>query len=289
MEKRRIGFFNLYSINGENTLNVVENLTKTLRFVANQTNKLKKKDLSDDRICFLDFYNYNEEQGLIKVLFKSARHGYRAPLLNRNTIESRENPKTREEGEQVKTHLLIKFVEGDAIVFLETGRGILTMKIITEYLNTFVSIYNNRHKKEHIDGHFRFNMIPRDDFNEVLENMQRVTCAELYIDKQILGSDTLNFSDRIESVQEDVIISLKTEKKKSIKQVVNDILSKAAGVKSKIKRIRVKGKMSDSSESIIDTDFIIKKEYIEAQQNDETGEYDTEYMFSQLESLANKF
>ena len=44
------------------------------------------------------------------------------------------------------------------------------MKIITEYLNTFISIYNNNHKKEHIDGHFRFNMIPRDDFNEVLEN-----------------------------------------------------------------------------------------------------------------------
>ena len=194
MEKRRIGFFNIYCIEGEKTLNVVENLAKTLRFIANQTNKLKKKDINDDRICFLDFYDYNEEEGLIKILFKSARHSYRAPLLNRNTIESRENPKTKDEGEQVKTHLLIKFIEGDAIVFLETGRNILSMKIITEYLNTFISIYNNSHKKEHIEGYFRFNMIPRDDFNEVLENMQRVTFAEVFIDKQILGGDALNFS-----------------------------------------------------------------------------------------------
>lgn len=289
MEKRRIGFFNLYCIEEEKTLNTVEILAKTLRFIANQTNKLKKKDLSDDRICFLDFYNYDEEKGLIKILFKSARHSYRAPLLNRNTTESRENPKTKDEGEQVKTHLLIKFVEGDAIVFLETGRNILSMKIITEYLNTFISIYNNSHKKEHIEGYFRFNMIPRDDFREVLENMQRVTFAEVFIDKQILGGDTLNFSDRIEHVQEDIAISLKTVKKESIKQTIYDILSKITGGRTDIKRIRVKGKMSDSTESIIDTDFIVKKEYIEAQQSEETGEYNTQYMFSQLELLANKF
>ena len=289
MEKRRIGFFNLYCIEGEKTLNTVEILAKTLRFIANQTNKLKKKDLSDDRICFLDFYNYDEEKGLIKILFKSARHSYRAPLLNRNTIEARENPKTKDEGEQIKTHLLIKFVEGDAIVFLETGRNILSMKIITEYLNTFISIYNNNHKKEHIEGHFRFNMIPRDDFREVLENMQRVTFAEVFIDKQILGGDALNFSDRIEHVQEDIAISLKTVKKESIKQTIYDILSKITGGRTDIKRIRVKGKMSDSTESIIDTDFIVKKEYIEAQQSEETGEYNTQYMFSQLELLANKF
>ena len=289
MEKRRIGFFNIYCIEGEKTLNVVENLAKTLRFIASQTNKLKKKDINDDRICFLDFYDYNEEEGLIKILFKSARHSYRAPLLNRNTIESRENPKTKDEGEQVKTHLLIKFVEGDAIVFLETGRNILSMKIITEYLNTFISIYNNSHKKEHIEGYFRFNMIPRDDFNEVLENMQRVTFAEVFIDKQILGGDALNFSDRIEHVQEDIAISLKTIKKESIKQTIYDILSKITGGRTDIKRIRIKGKMSDSSESIIDTDFIVRKEYIEAQQSEETGEYNTQYMFSQLELLANKY
>lgn len=289
MEKRRIGFFNLYCIEGEKTLNIIYNLTKTLRFIASQTNKLKKKDLSDDRICFLDSYNYDEEQGLIKVLFKSAKHSYRAPLLNRNTIESRDNPKTREEGEQVKTHLLIKFVEGDAIVFLETGHNILSMKIITEYLNTFISIYNNSHKKECIDGHFQFNMIPSDDFSEGLENMQRVTCAELYIDKQILGSEALNFSNRIEQVQENIVISLKPEKKKSIKQLVYDVFSKTSGGRSKIRRIRVKGKMSDASESIIDTDFIVKKEYIDAQRSEETGEYNTQYMFSQLELLANNY
>ncbi len=289
MAQRRIGFFNLYCIDGENTLNVTEALIRTLRFIEIQTKKSKKIDISDDRICFLDFYEYDEDKRLLKILFKSARHSYRAPLLNRNTAESRENPKTREEGEQVKTHLLIKFIDGDAITFLETGRNILSMKIIAEYLNTFISVYNNSHKKEHIDGHLDFNVIPRDDFKEVLDNMQRVTFAEVFIDKQVLGSDSLNFSDRIEHVQEDIIIGLKTERKESIKQTIYDILSKITGGRTEIKRIRVKGKMGDASESIIDTDFIIKKEFIDAQQSEDTGEYNTQYMFSQLELLANKF
>lgn len=61
------------------------------------------------------------------------------------------------------------------------------------------------------------------------------------------------------------------------------------GGRTDIRRVRVKGKMSDSSESIIDTDFIIKKEYVDAQQDEDTGEYNTQYMFSQLELLSNDF
>lgn len=289
MAQRRIGFFYLHCMEGENTLDITENLLKVLRFISGQSNRAKKKDISDDRFCFLDSFEYDENKHLLKILFKSARHSYRAPLINRNTVESRENPKTREEGEQVKTHLLIKFVNGDAIVFLETGKSILTLKIISDYFNTFVSVYNNSHRRERINGLFHFEIIPRDNFREVLDNMQRVVFAEVFIDKQVLGSDALNFSNRLEYVQENIIIGLKTEKKESIKHTICDVLAKMSGGRTDIKRVRVKGKMSDSSESVIDTDFIIKKEYVDAQQDEETGEYNTQYMFSQLELLSNDY
>jgi hypothetical protein len=254
-----------------------------------QSNRAKKQDISDDRICFLDFFEYNEDACQLKMLFKSAKHSYRAPLLNRNTVEARENPKTMEEGEQVKTHLLIKFVNGDAIVFLETGRNVLTLKIITDYLNTFISIFNNAHRRDRIEGAFCFDMIPRDDFREVLDNMERVLCAEVFIDKQVLGSDALNFSERIEHVQDNIILEIKTERRETIKHTIYDIFSKLTGGSSVIRRIRVKGKTSDTNESIIDTSFINKKEYIDAQQDEDTGEYNTAYMFSQLELLSQDF
>lgn len=289
MAQRKIGFYYLHYRNGEEELEVEGGLLRLLQYIGAQSNRAKKQDIADDRICFLDLFEYDEEAGLLKILFKSAKHSYRAPLLNRNTVESRENPKTMEEGEQVKTHLLIKFVTGDAIVFLETGRNVLTLKIITDYLNTFISIFNNSHRRDRIEGGFYFDMIPRDDFREVLDSMERVLCAEVFIDKQILGGDALNFSDRIEHVQDNIIVEIKTERKETIKHTIYDIYSKLTGGRTDIRRIRVKGKTSDTNESIIDTSFINKKEYIDAQQNEETGEYNTAYMFSQLELLSRDF
>ena len=289
MTKRKIGFYYLHYRNGDEVLGVESGLVRLLQYINAQSNRAKKQDISDDRICFLDIFEYNEDSCLLKMLFKSAKHSYRAPLLNRNTVEARENPKTMEEGEQIKTHLLIKFVNGDAIVFLETGRNVLTLKIITDYLNTFISIFNNAHRRDRIKGTFSFDMIPRDDFREVLDNMERVLCAEVFIDKQVLGSDALNFSDRIEHVQDNIILEIKTERRETIKHTIYDIFSRLTGGQSVIRRIRVKGKTSDTNESIIDTSFINKKEFIDAQQNEDTGEYNTAYMFSQLELLSQDF
>lgn len=64
---------------------------------------------------------------------------------------------------------------------------------------------------------------------------------------------------------------------------------RANGANSEIRRIRVKGKLPNNNEGIIDTGFIIKKEYVDAQQNEDTGEYNTAYMFSQLVSLSRDY
>mgnify|MGYP001152184424 FL=1 len=131
-------------------------------------------------------------------------------------------------------------------------------------------------------------MIPRDDFEEVLNNMQRVTCASIYVQKQILGSEALNFSDTTYDAKEDIIIEVKAKRGLSLKTMMYDLLAKFNGGQT-IQRIKVTGKLPNNSEAIIDTSFIIKKEYIDAQRNEDTGEYNTDYMFSQLVLLSNNF
>ncbi len=288
MPQRKINFFFLQITENERILEIETNINRLLRYILSLSRTDRKQDISNERICFLESYSYDEDTHLAKLLFKSAKHSYRAPLLNRNTVELRDNPKTMEEGEQVKTHLLIKFKERDAIVFLETGRDILTMKNITDYLNLFVSIFNNKNNENIINGLFRFDMIPRDDFREVLENMQRVTCASIYVQKQILGSDALNFSNITNEAKENIVIEVKAKKGHSLKSMMYDLLAKFNGGQT-IQRIRVTGKLQNNSEAIIDTSFIIKREYINAQRNDDTGEYNTSLMFSQLISLSNNF
>ena len=288
MKQRKIGFFFLQLVSNEGHLEIEPIFDRLLRYIISQSKTKRKQDLSNDRIYFIESYSYDSENHLTKILFKSAKHSYRAPLLNRNTVESRDNPKTLEEGEQIKTHLLVKFKDGDAIVFLETGRDILTMKNIADYLNLFVSVFNSNHDRDKIEGGFHFDMIPRDDFREVLDSMQRVTCASIYVSKQILGSDALNFSNTTHEAKEDIIIEVKAQRGRSLKTLLYDFLAKLNGGQV-IQRIRATGKLPNKSESIIDTSFIIKKEYIEAQQNKETGEYNTPFMFSQLVLLSNDF
>lgn len=290
--KRKVGFFYLTfhrSADSESTNEIKDELFRVLNFITPKSRKFKKQDISDDRFCFLDSIEFHDETEVIKLLFKSAKHSYRAPLLNKNTVEERENPKTIEEGEQFKTHLLIKFVDGDALVFLESYKNGLTLKLVTEYFNEFILRYNGNHKREKIKGHFSFDAVPRDDFREVLDNMNRVVCASLYIEKQILGSDVLNYSNVTDNIQEDVIVEVKSKRGESIKHAIYDFLAKLNGGKTAIRKMRVKGVLPNNNESIIDTSFIIKKEYIDAQQNEDTGEISTQYLFAQLEELSNSF
>ena len=287
--KRKVGFFYLILRDGEESLLLQNEIPKLLRYINSQSKKARKQDISDDKFCFLDTYDFLEEDNLIKILFKSAKHSYRAPLLNKNTVEERENPKTIEEGEQIKTHLLLKLIGGDTIVFLETFRSALSLKTITDYLNEWISIYNSNHKRETIRGKFAFDIIPRDDFREVLNNMQRVVCASIFIEKNIIGSDSLNFSDMTNNIQEDIILEVRAKRGESIKHAVYDFLAKLNGGRSLIQKIRVKGVLPNKNESIIDSSFIIKKEYVDAQQNEDTGEINSEYLFSQLLVLSLDF
>lgn len=298
MANRRIGFHYLFLKkvvdNNEIELSVKDGLCDLLEYINGLQLIQRKKDLHNDKFVFLDIFSIHREidgSYLVQILFKSAKHSYRAPLLDRNTVESRENPKTMAEGEQMKTHVLIKFKDGDAILFLETGANMLTISNIIEYLNNQKNDYNSQQEDEEnmIHGKFYSEMIARDDFREVLAEMSRVSLAEVYIDKTILGSEFLNFSNPSDELKEDIVMSLKAEKRKCIKQHIYDLLDKWSGNNSKITRLRIKGKLPNNNESVIDTSFINKREFIDAQQDDDTGEYNSLYMFSQLVNLAKDY
>ena len=292
MQKRKISFNWLHlskKVNGEEVFENVEIfLPAFLEYICRLDRVQRKYDLTRDKFCFIESYSHDASTHCVELLFKSAKHSYRAPLIDKNTVEERDNPKRIEEGEQVNTHLLLKFLEDDAVVFLETGLNLMTMANIVEYLNNSLVSYNNAYD-EIIEGRFSFDMIPRDDFQEVLDSMTRVVCAEIFVDKTLLGSDALNFSNITENVQENLILTLKSEKKKSIKQTLCQIVRSFNGTQSRINRIRVKGRMPNNNESIIDTSFIIKKEYVVVEQNEDTGEFNTSDMFAQLRFLANGF
>ena len=291
MANRKIGFYFLFLRQRDFEFPIKYNLIQLLNYLQERTRLERKQDIGEDKIVFLDSCTQEGDDNLLKLLFKNAKHSYRAPLINKNTVEERENPKKIDEGEQMKTHALVKFKDGDAILFLETGGGMLSYHGLAEYLNRMLALYNGQFTNDEgkILGHFCIDMVPRDDFREVLNSMNRVSCATIFTDKRILGSEALNYSEPSEELKEEVVIELKAKRGKNIMQHIYDFLDRANGANSEIRRIRVKVKLPNNNEGIIDTGFIIKKEYVDAQQNEDTGEYNTAYMFSQLVSLSRDY
>lgn len=294
MAKRKISYNYLFLKMGEFEQPIENALSTILNYIISKEKVDRKQDVNNEKIAFLDNINYDttSEYHTMQILFKSAKHSYRAPLLDKNTVESRENPKTMSEGEQMRTHVLVKFKDGDAIIFLETGSNMLTCGNIVNYLNQALLSYNSQFREDdeqRLLGKFSFEMIARDDFQEILQGMDRVLCAEIFIDKSVLGSEVLNFSNSAEQVKENILLTIKAERKKSIKETLYDIIDKYNSAQSKIRRIRITGKNTNGNASIIDTDFIVKKEFIEVQQDSDTGEYISANVFSQLLALSNEY
>ena len=121
MANRKIGFYFLSLRQRDFEFPIKDNLIQLLNYLQERTRLERKQDIGGDKIVFLDSCTPEGDDNLLKLLFKSAKHSYRAPLINKNTVEERENPKEIDEGEQMKTHALVKFKDGDAILFLETG------------------------------------------------------------------------------------------------------------------------------------------------------------------------
>jgi len=289
MAKRKIGFYFILFKKGDLELPAWNPILTICNYLITLEKSIRKKDLEGNKFGFISEIT-SEGDDLASILFKSARHSYRAPLLDRNTVEERENPKTMDEGEQMKTHIVLKKIDESPIALIESGNNLMTGKNIIDYLNFGISIYNsNIEDSEKLDGVFSIEMMPRDDFREVLESMSRVTCASIFIDKNILGSDVLNYTEPSETIQDDVVLQIKANRKKSILDSLYRIVDKYNGNNSNIRRIRVVGRTDNNNETIIDTGFIVKKEFVEVTQNSDTGEFSSIEMFQSIKELSNQF
>lgn len=109
----------------------------------------------------------------------------------------------------------------------------------------------------------------------------RVSLAEITTDKQILGSPALGYNGRMEEVHEDVNITIKAKRGGSIKdRVLSTILPSLNN--NRICRIKIKGKDEYGNNRTLDSLNLLKKTYVEVEKDENTGEFDSESMFTQL-------
>lgn len=218
-----------------------------------------------------------------KALFKSCKYEHVPKLMDSDTGNEREGDKKQTEGEVEKTHLYLTVKKDEVMVIAEERKSGVSMKAITSYLNKMFRKYckNIKIKK---DCSIVCGLVQNEDFIKTLENMERVIAAELYIDKKILGSESLNLLNRQDrNLRRDVMISMKSKNsmslgKHNLKELYNQIIGKG----SKITKIRIYGKDDNKKDISIDSEIMKRADYINAQL-DSKGIVITSSIFAEME------
>ncbi len=289
MKKRKVAFYNIILQGSEDVSEMKVCLANMLQYIHSLQPIDRKEDLSSERFCFLDDLQVTDMGEYSKLLFKSARHSYRAPLLDRDTIGERDNPKRITEGEQMKTHAVIRYFEDFILLVLEQGSNCMTSGNIAKYLNRFLLKYNQANPEQAVGGTFILQPVFKENFIEQLQAMNRVMKAVIYTDKRILGSDSLNFMERTSNVKEEVSINLSVKRGASMKEAILDAWNKLVAGRTEITRIRVEGEGEHDEKTVINTEQFAKIEYMEVNQNEDTGEFVTPEVFNWMMLIAQRY
>jgi len=267
-------------------------IKELIAFISKLNKKERKYELKGHKTCSLVSATIKEVENtdiIITGIFKSAQYLYRPPLWDTQTDEERPSPKKLSEGEKEKTHFAIKITKEEIFLVLEINGNGVTINNVINYLSDFNRKYLKSIRKKQ-SFTIRFAKVGKGDFLQELERLNRTKIVEVYFNKSLIGSDGLKFSNRTLSLQRDVVLTLKAEKKQSITEAGIDIFNKfnQQEIKDSISKIRVQGKDEDNEETILDTSFMEKIEFANVSLNSTTGEVQTTEMFSYLKSFLSK-
>ncbi|MCT4002254.1 hypothetical protein HZQ19_10260 [Elizabethkingia anophelis] len=280
-KKIKIGFYYL-TINDGNSL--IESFNSVISHIKELSKKERTFELGNNKFCYIELHESTYQNTRNKIIIKSAKHSFRPNLVHKDTIVERENPKQLEEGEIEKSHIVIKFT-GDGVSFiLDKHKGGITVGQFINYLNRFATSIDSE-----IQIRFGFEIVVKENFLEEINNLSRVTCAEIIADKQLLGSHALNYSNRIDNAKHDIILTVKAKKKDSIEDIAKDLFAKLNGGKSEITKLRIVGRNDDNNEVVLKTDFIERQEYITAEVSDRTGEVSSTDIFIEINAAMDNF
>ncbi len=262
-----------------------------LRGIQSLPKKERRYEMKTSKICCLEKISVTKEPDYTYVcgVLESAVYEFRPKLINTRTAVKRDNPKEKVEGEVEKTHFCLrickKALNKDVILVMEKNANGVNVKQFLNYLASFDKKFALQ-KDIQLNYYLQNHMLVREDIEEVIKNMNRARVAELYLDKRLLGSEALDFSNRYAEAQQSMVLTVKAEKRASIKDTVLDVLHKLGGVQSKVVKMRIWGTDGDDQNVLVDTSYFGKKTEIICEVNSETGEISSTPILNKLKELA---
>lgn len=264
-----------------------------VNFITTKKLKYRIYTFKNDKFGYIDYatiVNVNEKITDIKLCFESARNEFRPKIIDKVTGEKKNNPRQKNESDINKSHIIIRIdkSQDDVFVFVEKNHFGITLGTFVNYINAFTKAYYEKVKKQKKEFSIIYFDIKNNNFLTDLEASQRMTIADVYIDKQLLGNDYLNFSQRIGSIRKDLVLIVKSELGESIKNNIFDFYAELNDGHN-IRRIKARGIDSNGHNIILDTQSMDKCDTVNVDVNNETGEINTTQLFTFMTKIANSY
>ena len=285
---------------------IVDSFSAMLQRVLEKDLVSRRKDFKElEKVVWLDQVQ-DLKNGNYNIVFKSAKYNHVRNEIDTETMEELGTRKRKQDGDEEKTHLCIRFNKGQlrflavhesnhygisikcivSILKIIFRKSLSHILCIVDYLNSQFCIYNEETEDKY---HYTlsYEIMPGDDFLNSLKKARTVRAIKLIVSKDDIKDDFMSFAGR-EEISDEVEICLRRPKKAKkfpenlIKSYYEEMQSN-----NKIKRIIAVGTNHAGGQMDIDTDLIKMKHYLIVKIQSVTNEVESVDFFDQSQAFID--
>ena len=217
-----------------------------------------------------------------RALQKVGKYNHSPDYMSSRDGTERPTEKQLYEGDKELTHLCLRVDTDEAFCVIEERKSGVTLGAVVRYFNLLLRNYLLSQGNETPIVLFA-SIVPSEDFMSALNSAEKITIAELFVQKDVMGSGYLNYLEVDASTREDVVMTVKAKPRQSFtKRALRDTYIKMTTEGTEIKRIRLRGKDVNQMSVVIDSLNAKRKDevYVEL---DQSGIVISSSIFSKME------
>lgn len=256
VQKRKLSYWGIDFVSGDNHFFDAPLFCRFLSYMQGLPADEKLfRDEKNNKAVALSSIRDETKQGLhlFKIVFKSCKYNHSPDYMSSTDGSERPTDKQLYEGDKELTHMCMRIDGNEAFTIFEDRRNGVTMGGVVKYFNKLLHTFL---AQEGITDNFYLwaSIIPPEDFLTALEAADRVSVAELFVEKKVLGSNYLGLMDVDANSQDDLVMTLKSKPRQSLpKRAIKQTFLSLTTEGSRVSRIRLYGKDINKMSVMIDS------------------------------------
>lgn len=256
VQRRKLSYWSIDFLSGDHHFFDADVFCRFLGFLTSLSDTEKLfRDEKNNKAVSLASIRDETKQGmhLYKIIFKSCKYNHSPDYMSSTDGSERPTDKQLFEGDKELTHMCIRIDASEAYTIFEERRNGVSIGGVIKYLN---KLFHRFRESERITDNYYLwaSIIPPDDFLTTLESTTRISVAEMFVEKGVIGSGYLGLMDIDANSQEEIIMTLKSRPRQSLpKRAIRQTFLSLATEGSSVKRIRLYGKDINKMNIVIDS------------------------------------